>query len=102
MFLRSKRRCKDGQAHRYFSVVENHRVGAGRVGQRQVLFWGEINDSQQAAWRQPPRPGRHYNFRVLQARLAGQVQELALAWDGGIVLIRAHESRVEHFRAPRR
>ena len=52
MFLRSKRRCKDGKAHRYFSVVENRRVGSGRVVQRQVLFLGEINDSQQAAWRQ--------------------------------------------------
>ena len=52
MFLRSKRRCKDGKAHRYFSVVENRRVRSGRVVQRQVLFLGEINDSQQAAWRQ--------------------------------------------------
>ena len=52
MFLRSKRRRKDGKTHRYFSVVENRRVRSGRVVQRQVLFWGEINDSQQAAWRQ--------------------------------------------------
>jgi len=52
MFLRSKKRCKDGKAHRYFSVVENRRVRSGRVVQRQVLFLGEINDSQQAAWRQ--------------------------------------------------
>jgi hypothetical protein len=52
MFLRSKRRRKDGKTHRYFSVVENRRVRSGRVVQRQVLFLGEINDSQQAAWRQ--------------------------------------------------
>jgi hypothetical protein len=52
MFLRSKRRFKDGKTHRYFSVVENRRVRSGRVVQRQVLFLGEINDSQQAAWRQ--------------------------------------------------
>src|ERR1035438_8480770 len=52
MFLRSKKRSKDGKTHRYFSVVENRRVRSGRVVQRQVLFWGEINDSQQAAWRQ--------------------------------------------------
>jgi len=51
MFLRSKRRFKAGKAHRYFSVVENRRVRSGRVAQRQVLFLGEINDSQQAAWR---------------------------------------------------
>ena len=52
MFLRSKRRFKDGKEHRYFSVVENRRVGWGRVVQRQVLYLGEINDSQKAAWRE--------------------------------------------------
>jgi len=52
MLLRSKRRFKDGKAHRYFSVVENRRVRSGRVVQRQVLFLGEINDRQQGAWRQ--------------------------------------------------
>jgi hypothetical protein len=52
MFLRSKNRGKEGKTHRYFSVVENRRVRSGRVMQRQVLFWGEINDSQQAGWRQ--------------------------------------------------
>jgi hypothetical protein len=52
MFLRSNKRRKDGKTHHYFSVVENRRVGSGRVVQRQVLFLGEINDSQQAAWRQ--------------------------------------------------
>jgi hypothetical protein len=51
MFLRSKRRFKDGKAHRYFSVVENRRVRSGRVVQRQVLFLGEINDRQLGAWR---------------------------------------------------
>jgi len=52
MFLRSKRRIKDGKEHRYWSVVENRRVRSGRVVQRQVLFLGEINDRQQGAWRQ--------------------------------------------------
>ena len=51
MFLRRKGRCKDGKAHRYFSVVENRRVRGGRVVQRQVLFLGEINDRQEGAWR---------------------------------------------------
>ena len=51
MFLRSKRRFKDGKAHRYFSVVENRRVRSGRVVQRQILFLGEINDRQQGMWR---------------------------------------------------
>jgi len=51
MFLRQKIRKKDGKEHRYFSVVENQRVAGGRVVQRQVLYLGEINDTQQLAWR---------------------------------------------------
>jgi len=46
MFLRSKNRFKDGKQHRYWSIVENRRVADGRVVQRQVLYLGEINDSQ--------------------------------------------------------
>jgi DDE family transposase len=51
MFLRATRRNKDGKEHRYFSVVENRRVSDGRVVQRRVLYLGEINDHQEAAWR---------------------------------------------------
>ena len=51
MFLRSHRRKKDGKEHRYFSIEESRRLQSGRVVQRRVLYLGEINDSQQAAWR---------------------------------------------------
>lgn len=52
MFLRPIKRKKDGKEHRYFSVVENRRVGSGKkVAQRIVLYLGEINDTQEAAWR---------------------------------------------------
>jgi transposase len=50
MFLRSKTRRKDGKLHRYWSVVENRRVKAGRVVQRQLLHLGELNDGQHAGW----------------------------------------------------
>ena len=50
MFLRSKICRKDGKDHRAWSVVENRRVHDGRVVQRQVLYLGEINDNQKAAW----------------------------------------------------
>ena len=50
MFVRCKRRFKDGKEHRYWSVVENVRVRGGRVVQRHALYLGEINDSQRAAW----------------------------------------------------
>ena len=51
MFLRSTNRTKDGKDHRYFSIVENHRLAGGKSVQRTVLYLGEINDQQQAAWR---------------------------------------------------
>ena len=51
MFLRSQIRKKDGKEHTYWSVVENKRLHDGRILQRQVLYLGEINDSQRAAWR---------------------------------------------------
>jgi hypothetical protein len=51
MFLRATTRKKDGKEHRYFSVVENRRVAGGRVVQRHVLYLGEINCSQERAWR---------------------------------------------------
>jgi Transposase DDE domain len=51
MFLRSTNRKKDGKDHRYFSIVENRRLPGGRTAQRTVLYLGEINDQQKAAWR---------------------------------------------------
>lgn len=50
MFLRATTRKKDSKVHRYWSVVENRRVKGGRVVQRHVLYLGEINDAQRAAW----------------------------------------------------
>jgi hypothetical protein len=51
MFLRATIRKKDGKEHRYWSVVENRRLAGGRVVQRHVLYLGEINSSQELAWR---------------------------------------------------
>jgi transposase len=50
MFLRCSTRKKNGKAHRYWSIVENKRCAGDRVVQRHVLYLGEINDQQQAAW----------------------------------------------------
>jgi hypothetical protein len=58
MFLRATVRKKDGKEHTYYSVAENKRLADGRVVQRHVLCLGEINSSQQLAWRKPHRlPG---------------------------------------------
>lgn len=50
MFLRATKRKKDGKEHRYWSVVENVRSTTGAVHQRTLLYLGELNDSQEAAW----------------------------------------------------
>lgn len=63
MFLRCKIRRKDGKEHRYWSIVENRRVFGGRIVQRHVLYLGEINGHQEAAWQRtidllaPEEPG---------------------------------------------
>src|ERR1700760_179515 len=68
MFLRSKVRRKDGKEHRSWSVVENRRVGRGRVVQRHVLYLGEINSTQELAWR-----------RSIEVMEAGAVRPRALS-----------------------
>jgi transposase len=50
MYLKCHRRCKDGKEHRYWSIAEKRRCAGGRVVDRQVLYLGEINDSQKEAW----------------------------------------------------
>jgi hypothetical protein len=97
MFLRSTLRKKDGKAHRYWSLVENRRVSGGRVVQRPLLYLGEINDSQQAAWR-----------KTIEVFTAGdaQPQTLALFPDDApvvpdaaeVVRIRLGDLRVERPR----
>ena len=51
MYLRENIRKKNGKQHRYFSIVEKRRLVDGKYTQRPVLYLGEINDSQEAAWR---------------------------------------------------
>lgn len=50
MFLRRHSRKKNGKLHDYWSIVESRRCAGGRIVQRQVLYLGEINASQEAAW----------------------------------------------------
>jgi transposase len=50
MYLRCNRRIKDGKEHCYWNIVESKRCSGGKVVQRQVLYLGEINDSQKQAW----------------------------------------------------
>jgi len=50
MFLKCSVRRKDGKEHRSWSIVESRRWPGGQVTQRHVLYLGEINDCQRAAW----------------------------------------------------
>ena len=50
MYLKPSIRRKDGKEHRTWSIVESCRVHGGGVVQRHLLYLGEINDSQRAAW----------------------------------------------------
>ncbi len=50
MYLRCNQRIKDGKQHHYWNIVESKRCARGKVVQRQVLYLGEINDSQHQAW----------------------------------------------------
>jgi transposase len=97
MFLRAKCRFKDGKEHRYWSLVENHRVAGGRVVQRQVLYLGEINDAQRAAWCK--------SIEVFDAD-GGRLQQMALFADGRpapdlaleVVQVRLNELSLHHPR----
>ena len=70
MFLRSTIRRKDGKEHRYWSIVENRRLRGGRVVQRAVLYLGEINSSQERAWRR--------SIEVLDQTAPAEPQTIAL------------------------
>lgn len=48
-FLQCHRRFKNGKDHSYWSIAEKVRTHRGWV-QRHLLYLGEINDSQKAAW----------------------------------------------------
>ena len=49
MYLKCHHRKKDGKEHRYWSVVESVRTQRGVI-KRQLLYLGEINDTQRAQW----------------------------------------------------
>jgi transposase len=98
MFLKESTRFKDGKEHRYWSLVENRRVDGGRkVVQRHVLYLGEINSSQQVAWR-----------KTIEIFEAGSVQPRTVALfpeerspelaDEMIVRIRLDELELRHPR----
>jgi transposase len=50
MYLRVRKRKKNGKTHRYWSIVESRRISSDRIVQKQLLYLGELNDVQHAGW----------------------------------------------------
>jgi len=98
MFLRCKVRRKDGKQHRYWSVVENTRVAGGRVVQRHVLYLGEINDTQELAWRRSIEVLEDGAARPRTLSLFPEDRIQRLLADASIVGVRLSELRL---RRPR-
>jgi transposase len=49
MYLKCHKRFKDGKEHRYWNIVESVRTRRGVI-KRQLLYLGELNDTQRAQW----------------------------------------------------
>src|SRR5262249_41439314 len=98
MFLRAKVRKKDGKLHRYFSVVENRRVGRKRTAQRTVLYLGEINDHQQESWRQSLEVFDESRQQYANLSLFPEDREIPAAARNSIQ-VKLNEMEVRHARA---
>src|SRR4051812_32045293 len=98
MFLRCKVRRKDGKQHRYWSVVENTRVARGRVVQRHVLYLGEINDTQELAWRRSIEVLEDGAARPRTLSLFPEDRCEGLLADASIVGVRLSELRLRRSR----
>ena len=93
MFLRRAIRKKDGKEHCYWSVVETQRVGR-RVQQRPLLYLGEINDSQQLAWRKSIEVLEDGSDRPRQAALFPEDRAEGLLPDESIIRLKLSELRL--------
>jgi transposase len=98
MFLRCSSRKKDGKEHRYFSIVENKRVAGGRVVQRHVLYLGEINSSQELAWRKSIEVFTDGEERPSTLALFPEDRFKEVITDDSIVRVRLSELRLRGAR----
>jgi Transposase DDE domain len=98
MFLRRTERKKNGKAHHYWNVVENKRLDDGRVVQRHVLYLGEINSSQAAAWRKAIEVFDVDAGRSRTLSLFPEDRCEAVAGDASVVQLRLSEMRLHRPR----
>jgi hypothetical protein len=98
MFLRRTERKKNGKTHSYWNVVENKRLDDGRVVQRHVLYLGEINSSQAAAWRKAIEVFDEDAGRSRTLALFPEDRCEVAAGDACVVQLRLSEMRLERPR----
>jgi hypothetical protein len=98
MFLRATTRKKDGKEHRYYSVVENKRLSGGRVLQRHVLYLGEINSSQELAWRRSIEVFDEANHRARTLALFPEDRCEGIVANESIVRLKLGQLRLERPR----
>jgi Transposase DDE domain len=98
MFLRRTPRTKNGKTHDYWNVVENKRLDDGRVVQRHVLYLGEINSSQAAAWRKAIEVFDEDAGRPRTLALFPEDRAEIAAGDESIVRLRLSEMRLQRPR----
>jgi hypothetical protein len=98
MFLRRTERKKNGKTHSYWNVVENKRLDDGRVVQRHVLYLGEINSSQAAAWRKAIEVFDEDAGRSRTLALFPEDRCEAATGDASVVQLRLSEMRLQRPR----
>jgi hypothetical protein len=94
MFLRPTQRKKNGKTHTYWNIVENKRLDDGRVVQRQVLYLGEINSSQLAAWRRAIDVFDETTGEVRTLALFPEDRRVVATTDSQTVQVRLSEMRL--------
>jgi transposase len=97
MFLRCTKRKKNGKEHCYWSIVENKRCASGKIVQRHVLYLGEINDQQQAAWQKSIEIFEEGQTKPRTVALFPEDRVVELA-DTEIVRIKLSELQLRHPR----
>jgi transposase len=97
MFLRCTKRKKNGKEHCYWSIVENKRCASGKIVQRHVLYLGEINDHQQAAWQKSIEIFEEGQTQPRTVALFPEDRVVELA-DTEIVRIKLSELQLRHPR----
>ena len=97
MFLRCSTRKKNGKEHRAWSIVENKRCVGNKIVQRHVLYLGEINDQQQAAWQKTIEIFEH--GQVVPRTVALFPEDRGVEIDGAhIVRVKLGELQLRHPR----